>query len=64
MRDARQNNYTPIGSESLQCVAKFKDLGTTITYQNYIKVKVSLCLTKHHAMKVYWRSGGIAPLIL
>jgi hypothetical protein len=29
-----------------------------------IKVKLSLCLTKHHAMKAYWGSGGIAPLIL
>jgi hypothetical protein len=28
------------------------------------KVKLSLCLTKHHAMKTYWGSGGIAPLIL
>jgi hypothetical protein len=28
------------------------------------KVKLSLCLTKHHAMKEYWRSGGIDPLIL
>jgi hypothetical protein len=23
-----------------------------------------LCLTKHHAMKAYWGSGGIAPRIL
>jgi hypothetical protein len=29
-----------------------------------VKVKLSLCLTKHHAMKVYWESGGIAPCIL
>jgi hypothetical protein len=40
-----------------------------------VKSKVSLCLTKHHAMKphclikhhavkTYWGSGGIAPLIL
>jgi hypothetical protein len=29
-----------------------------------IKVKLSPCLTKHHAMKVYWGSGGIAPRIL
>jgi hypothetical protein len=29
-----------------------------------VKVKLSLCLTKHHAMKAYWESGGIAPLIL
>jgi hypothetical protein len=28
------------------------------------KVKLSLCLTKHHAMNAYWGSGGIAPLIL
>jgi hypothetical protein len=28
-----------------------------------VKVKVSLCLTKHQAMKKYWRSGGIAPRI-
>jgi hypothetical protein len=25
------------------------------------KVKLSLCLTKHHAMKTYWGSGGRAP---
>jgi hypothetical protein len=29
-----------------------------------VKVKVSLCLTKHHAMKTYWVSGGVAPRIL
>jgi hypothetical protein len=29
-----------------------------------VKVKLSLCLTKHHAMKTYWESGGIAPRIL
>jgi hypothetical protein len=28
------------------------------------RVKMSLCLTKHHAMKMNWRSGGIAPHIL
>jgi len=27
-----------------------------------LKVKLSLCLTKHHAMKMYW-DGGIVPLI-
>jgi hypothetical protein len=27
-------------------------------------VKLSLCLTKHHGMKIYWGSGGIAPRIL
>jgi hypothetical protein len=29
-----------------------------------VNVKLSLCLTKHHAMKTYWGSGGVAPLIL
>jgi hypothetical protein len=29
----------------------------------YKKVKLSLCLTKHHAMKTYWESGCIAPRI-
>jgi hypothetical protein len=29
-----------------------------------VKVKLSLCLTKHHAMKTYWGSGDIALLIL
>jgi hypothetical protein len=29
-----------------------------------IKVKLSMCLTEHHAMKAYWGSGGIAPCIV
>jgi len=29
-----------------------------------IKVKLSLCLTKHYAIKTYWGSRGIAPHIL
>jgi hypothetical protein len=29
-----------------------------------VKVKLPLCLTKHHVLKAYWKSGGIAPLIL
>jgi hypothetical protein len=29
-----------------------------------VKVKLSLCLTKHHAMKTYGGSEGIAPRIL
>jgi len=27
-------------------------------------VKLTLCFTKHHAMKAYWWSGSIAPHIL
>jgi hypothetical protein len=29
-----------------------------------VKVKLYMCLTKHHTMKTYWWSGGIAPRIL
>jgi hypothetical protein len=29
-----------------------------------VKIKLSPCLIKHHAMKTYWESGGIAPRIL
>jgi hypothetical protein len=29
-----------------------------------VKVKLYLCLSKHHAMKTYWGSGVIAPRIL
>jgi hypothetical protein len=29
-----------------------------------VKVDLSLCLMKHHAMKIYRGSGGIAPRIL
>jgi hypothetical protein len=28
-----------------------------------VKVQMSLCLTKHHAMKTYWGNGGIAPFL-
>jgi hypothetical protein len=29
-----------------------------------VKVKLSLCLTKHHAMKTYWGSGGVVHAFL
>jgi hypothetical protein len=31
---------------------------------NVKKVKLSMCLTKHHAMKAYRGSGGTNPYIL
>jgi hypothetical protein len=34
---------------------------TDITLHTKVKVKLSLCLTKYHAMKAYWGSGRIAP---
>jgi len=27
-------------------------------------LRSAVCLTKHHLMKTYWGSGGIAPRIL
>jgi hypothetical protein len=38
--------------------------GTILFSYSQVKVKLSLCLTKHHAMKTYWGSGGIAPAFL
>jgi len=29
-----------------------------------IKAKLSLCFAEHHAIKAYWKSGGIAPAII
>jgi hypothetical protein len=29
-----------------------------------VNVNLSLCLTKHHTIKMYWKSVGIAPRIL
>jgi hypothetical protein len=45
---------------------KIADINKIIirTSNNMVKVKLSLYLTKHHAMKMYWRSGGTAPRIL
>jgi hypothetical protein len=49
----------------------FKDVNFIEIPHNIIQVNVkvqinmSLCfLTKHHAMKAYWGSGGIAPHFL
>jgi len=35
-----------------------------VSLLSHVNVKLSLCLTKHHAIKTYWGSGGIAPRIL
>jgi len=50
--------YTNISMETAEIL-----LRVTAKHRK-VKVKLSLCLTKHHAMKVYWRNGGIAPRIL
>jgi hypothetical protein len=44
---------------------KLNYLTRLITRENFVKGKVvSVLLTEHHAIKAYWESGGITPLIL
>jgi hypothetical protein len=40
-----------------------KQVGFGLSWK-MVKVKLSLCLTKHHVMKTYWGIGGLAPRIL
>jgi hypothetical protein len=39
-------------------------MSRTTGIQKKVNVKLSLCLTKHHAMKTFCGNGGIAPRIL
>jgi hypothetical protein len=50
-------------TQTVSC-AEVKNVWSLLNGSIKVKVKFSLCLTKHHAMKTYWGSGGIAPLIL
>jgi hypothetical protein len=76
--DSKATKWKVWDSE-LRCVCNCKtlvhirDTGFKCTIRNLtnnrtnsikVKVKLSLCLTKHHDMKTYWGSGGIAPRIL
>jgi hypothetical protein len=56
MSDSNQINFTVVPSYT--CIS-----ASFITVLK-LKVKLSLCLNKHHAMKTYWGSGGIALGIL
>jgi hypothetical protein len=42
----------------------WREAGKDYLLRGFINCKLSLCLTKHHAMKTYWRNGGLAPRIL
>jgi hypothetical protein len=37
---------------------------TPVNTRGRVKVKLFLCLTKHHTMKTYWESEGTVPHIL
>jgi hypothetical protein len=52
--------YCEHGSEPSGCIKG----GEFLEYLCKGKVVPVLLLTEHHAMKAYWGSGGIAPLIL
>jgi len=55
-------------SEGLESRVSFMREAAGYAHINHKKVKVkvrlSLCLTKHCTMKMYWGSGGIVPHIL
>jgi len=71
MRSQRGNNYqfryySKLFKANLNPLDLHKkDFGLSpFMSQIKIKIKLSLCLTKHHAMKANWRCGGIPPRIL
>jgi hypothetical protein len=61
---------TPLLIISVYCIHPYPlSLCSSCRYNSMrlkVKVNLSLCffLTDHHAIKAYWRSGGIAPRIL
>jgi hypothetical protein len=54
----RHKNFKPQPAADIKCKR------TRQSYGIKVKVKLSLCLIKYHAMKTNWGSGGIAPRIL
>jgi hypothetical protein len=54
----------PFGARTVKFGMMTSQTYLQILYEIKVKVKLALCLTKHHAMKTYWGSGGIAPRIL
>jgi hypothetical protein len=60
------NAFTSSLVRGMQLIRNIKMLfaGYHVTKCKEGKVKLSLCLTEHHAMKAYWGSGCIASLIL
>jgi len=47
--------------QTIECRNDRKTVSSSFYWE--IKEKLSLCLTKHNVIKVYWGSGGIAPRI-
>jgi hypothetical protein len=57
-------DWKAIFNFSVKYVMKVYENGSELANKLLLKVKLSLCLTKHHAMKMHWGSGGIGPHIL
>jgi hypothetical protein len=55
--------YTTMIRERIEVLIDYGSVRICKVRMIKVKIKLSLCLTKHHAMKTYWGSGGIAPRI-
>jgi hypothetical protein len=60
----RKANRKKQKSKNKQMFVKHLTVRITMTLAVAMEVKLSLCLTNHHAMKAFWGSGGIVPLFL
>jgi hypothetical protein len=49
---------------TLKLNLKLRDIKCVFHHIHESVLQLSLCLTKNHAMKMYWGNGGIAPCIL
>jgi hypothetical protein len=61
---ARKLEFLILEKTVREILTQYVEMSWFIYYPIMLKVKLSLSLNKHHAMKEYWRSGGITPLIL
>jgi hypothetical protein len=60
----RTRTYRAFARSILTCGSEALSVCKLVESRFRVKVKLSLRLTKHHAMKAYWGSGGIDPHIL
>jgi hypothetical protein len=59
----QDNKDIRIGSQS-SVICTLRNVKYDGKFIIMVTAKLSLCLTKHHTMKTYRESGGIAPRIL